>query len=227
MTNNSKKWYDNAVLTNVILFLFFPVGLYGLWKSNSIAKWWKITGTILIAILVIASFGDEEKKGSNKNDDAISTVDSSDYEQQPVSQTVENWEYMTDEDGMTGDKKFFARTRSTNMLHFEFPYNGGSEFYLTIRNSAGKTDVYMSVTTGQFLPSFGSSDYVRVKFDDGDAVQYAYNSAEDGSSDVVFLTHQSRFIQNLKKAKKLKIEAPFFEAGRQIVEFDVEGLDWK
>ena len=58
--SNEKKWYDNNILTNILLFAFFPVGLYALWKSNSIAKWWKITGTLIISILVLGSAGQSE-----------------------------------------------------------------------------------------------------------------------------------------------------------------------
>jgi len=57
INKKSSKWYDNAVLTNVLLILFFPVGLYALWKSNTIAKWWKVTATVIIALIVIRNLG--------------------------------------------------------------------------------------------------------------------------------------------------------------------------
>lgn len=57
-----KKWYDNKVLTNVLVFLFFPVGLYALWKSDVFAKWWKITASVLIGLMVLG-----QMKGGSKS----------------------------------------------------------------------------------------------------------------------------------------------------------------
>jgi hypothetical protein len=44
-----KKWYDNTWLVILICIVFFPVGLYALWKNQSISKGWKIGITIVIA----------------------------------------------------------------------------------------------------------------------------------------------------------------------------------
>lgn len=54
-TQLDKKWYDNKFITHLLLVIFFPVGLYALWKSRTIAKWWKITATVLIGLIVIAN----------------------------------------------------------------------------------------------------------------------------------------------------------------------------
>lgn len=67
MTQEQKKWYDNKVLTNILLIVFFPVGLYALWKSNTIAKWWKITATVIIALIVIANIGADDKNSSSND----------------------------------------------------------------------------------------------------------------------------------------------------------------
>ena len=64
MEQSQKKWYDNKVLTNILLILFFPVGLYALWKTDEIAKWWKITATIIITLIVISNFGDNKNSPS-------------------------------------------------------------------------------------------------------------------------------------------------------------------
>ncbi len=57
--NQTKKWYDNKFLVHLLLLIFFPVGLYALWKTDTIAKWWKILATVLIGLIVIASLGDD------------------------------------------------------------------------------------------------------------------------------------------------------------------------
>ena len=56
-----KKWYDYTILTNMLLIVFFPVGLYALWKSKAIANWWKIMATILIVLIVIINLGTNEE----------------------------------------------------------------------------------------------------------------------------------------------------------------------
>jgi len=71
MTQEQKKWYDNKVLTNILLIVFFPVGLYALWKSNTIAKWWKITATIIIGLIVIANIGDGTKNDVNSSNSTV------------------------------------------------------------------------------------------------------------------------------------------------------------
>jgi hypothetical protein len=54
MSQPSTPWYNKPVRVNLLLFFFFPVGLYGLWKSAKIAMWWKVLGTLLISALVIS-----------------------------------------------------------------------------------------------------------------------------------------------------------------------------
>jgi len=46
------------------------------------------------------------------------------------------------------------------------------------------------------------------------------------SSDVIFLSPESKIIDKLKKAKKVVIEPEFYQAGYQQVSFDVSGLEW-
>ena len=59
--NQTKKWYDNKFVVHLLLVIFFPVGLYALWKTDTIAKWWKITATVLIGLIVIANIGNTDK----------------------------------------------------------------------------------------------------------------------------------------------------------------------
>lgn len=62
-----RKWYDYPFLVLLLYFLFFPVGLYGLWKSRKIAKGLKIAGTAfwaLLLILIIAAPDDFKKENA-------------------------------------------------------------------------------------------------------------------------------------------------------------------
>ncbi len=60
--NIMKNWYDNKALLIVLLFVFFPIGCYGIWKrkeTNKSKKWiYTIAGTpyfLLILIIVLGS----------------------------------------------------------------------------------------------------------------------------------------------------------------------------
>lgn len=61
--NNSKSntWYEKTWLVIILCVIFFPVGLYALWKNTTIAKGWKIGVTIVITILFIASLTDDKE----------------------------------------------------------------------------------------------------------------------------------------------------------------------
>jgi hypothetical protein len=141
-------------------------------------------------------------------------------------EVVDNWNYSEDKDEMTGKKTYFAMCYSENKVFFEFPYDGGSSFTLGVRKSPSGTDVYLSVSKGQFLTSYDGSS-MRVKFDDEPPVTYTYNGTSDGSSDVIFIGSKSRFISKLRKAKRVSLEPEFYQAGKQIVKFNVEGLKWQ
>ena len=218
-----KKWYDNKFITHLLLVILFPVGLYALWKSRTIAKWWKITATVIIGLIVIANLGDDEKTSTNSNQ--VSNENNLDKTAKSI-EVESNWSYSTDEDKMSGDKRFFATAHSTNEIEFEFPYNGGSTFKLVVRNMGKGNEVLMTVSEGQFMTSIMSSEKCRIKFDDGKAMNFSFNSADDASMDVIFFNSSNKFITKLKRAKKLMIEAPFYDAGRQIIYFDIEGLNW-
>jgi hypothetical protein len=88
MTQEQKKWYDNKVLTNILLVVFFPVGLYALWKSNTIAKWWKITATIIIGLIVITNIGDGTKNDVTSSNSNVEQEKEKEKEKEKVKDTV-------------------------------------------------------------------------------------------------------------------------------------------
>ncbi len=126
---------------------------------------------------------------------------------------------------MTDEKKYFARVTSTNEIEFDFPYHGGSNFDIVARKDGKETDLMLTVTKGQFISSMGD-EIISMKFDNGKVEKYYYTMAADGSADVIFFSNPAKIIKKLKGAKKVKIEAMFYDAGKKVIEFDVDGLKW-
>lgn len=187
---------------------------------------------MLFIILAVASNEKEEDK-NNKNSTGNETTTSTKSQEKNSEESntkevkeKQNWQYSEEKDKMSGKTNYFAFSTSTNKLEFEFPYQGGSTFTLVIRNMGQGNNVMLGVSKGQFMGSIMGSQYLRVKFDDEQPVNYPYNSPQDASSTSIFLTNEATFISKLKKAKKLMIEAPFFNAGRQIIYFNVDGFKW-
>ncbi|OJJ22502.1 hypothetical protein BKI52_07425 [marine bacterium AO1-C] len=180
---------------------------------------------VFFIVLAVASSDDTESGKENKSGNSETSTSTKD-EQSEEEKKKANWTNEETEDKMSGQKRFFTYTTSTNKIEFDFPYQGGSTFTLLVRNMGKGNDVALSVSKGQFMPSIMNERVVRVKFDDEQPSNYAYAGTDDGSSTTIFLVNARQFINKLKKAKKLMIEAPFYDAGMQIIYFDVEGFKW-
>jgi hypothetical protein len=61
--STTNVWYEKNWLVIFLCAVFCPVGLYALWKNTTIANNWKFAIASLIAIIIIASWGDNSKIG--------------------------------------------------------------------------------------------------------------------------------------------------------------------
>jgi hypothetical protein len=135
------------------------------------------------------------------------------------------WLYSDEEDKMTSKKKYFAQLKANDELIFDFPYDGGSVATLTIRKKRGEVDAMLKVSKGQFILDYEGGS-IKARFGNAKPSIYAISQSSDHSSDLVFIDNASRFISNLKKYKKLLIEAEFFNEGVRQIEFNIEGFKW-
>lgn len=176
---------------------------------------------LAVLILMIALMSGGGDSSSDPQQGEAQTESQADVKKCP-------WTASEQTDEMSGDVFYFNETKSLNEIEFTFPYQGGSTFWLTVRGKAGQTpDVILTVSKGQFMSSISGSEYLRLKFDEEEAFKVTYNSAADGSAETIFLNSESKVLKKLAAAKKLKVEAPFFQDGRKIIEFDVEGFTWE
>lgn len=127
---------------------------------------------------------------------------------------------------MRGGNTKYASIESTNSVQFAFPYNGGSKLNLLIRKSQKSgSNVLLQINKGAFICFIECT--VHVKFDNRKVERFGAASAADGSPNVIFVQAYSKFVGSLRKAKKLIIEADFYNEGSRQFEFDVEGLKWE
>lgn len=62
---DSNSWYEKNWLVILLCIIFFPVGLYALWKNSSISNGWKIAVTCFFGIVILLNIGDNKEVGTN------------------------------------------------------------------------------------------------------------------------------------------------------------------
>jgi hypothetical protein len=132
------------------------------------------------------------------------------------------WTYDTSFNKMD-EKTTFATIKSDNQVDLDFPYNGGTFAEVAIRTRGGKKEVLILVNKGQIDTDYDGT-YFRVKFDDEKPYQLLMSEPESGSSNLMFVEYPSNFIKKITRHKKLVIEIPFFQMGRQQFIFNISDL---
>jgi hypothetical protein len=143
---------------------------------------------------------------------------------------LKTWSFKTEKDAMTDSKNIWANLTSDNIVDFSAPYDGGSNLTITIRYMKKYGfDAMLQISSGQFdANEYSGTNYITARFDGGSARKYYVNEPSDGSSDYLFIRKKSDFIMRCKKAKSIKIEAPFYQEGTAVFNFKVDkALEWK
>lgn len=136
------------------------------------------------------------------------------------------WNYQEADDKMGRGKIKSAYVRSLNQVEFSFPYAGPQRATLVLRSHPkyGK-DVMLNIDRGQFLCGIDGCS-VQVRFGHGKPAEFNASGPSDQSTTTLFIVNYSQFVANLRKVKKVYIEAQFFQEGNKIFEFDVSNLKW-
>lgn len=119
---NSNAWYEKTWVVVILCILFFPVGLYALWKNSSIGKGWKIGVTAIIALIVIANIGGKEDKSQSASNST--TTESTTTTTEPTKE--KQWETVYTFKG-NGMKKspVFELTGGDARLKYSYKAPGG------------------------------------------------------------------------------------------------------
>lgn len=182
---------------------------------------WIVT---VVALLVMYSCVTAPETPTTPHVTASKSVKSSSLEEKENT-PFSNWSYSLTEDKMEGESIYFARTDSLNTATFGFPYSGAQHATLTLRTHPryGK-DLIFSIERGQFLCGYNNCT-VLVKFDDKKATTFSASEPADHSTTTLFINNYSAFAGEMLKAKKVRIQAQFYQEGNHTFEFNVADFD--
>ncbi|HRO75608.1 MAG TPA: hypothetical protein PLP27_05630 [Crocinitomicaceae bacterium] len=153
-------------------------------------------------------------------DDSNVTADGS-----KTTEQSSNWEYSQETDEMDDHTNYYATATSKNTASIRIA-DMEEHMTITVRNRGEENDVLLAFDELiGFVSDLTAS--VRVRFDDEKAETYECSLPADYSPTTIFIDEADKFIANLKKAKKVKIEATLIDNGTQVLEFDVDGFKWE
>lgn len=202
----------------------------------------KVAGIIIVSFGLISALRQitKQKKTDENINNPISKLNSEgqpiynneitidtivDSSESKIEEPKGKWIYEDEIDKMTSKHMITASVKSNNIIHLDFPYNGGSESYLTVRRWKGELDIYVSVRPSQIVFDY-NNEYVNIRIDDLPSKRYAINKPSDYSSDVFFIRSEKSFLQKLKKSKKVLVEVIIHDQGVHVLEFDTDNLEF-
>ena len=146
----------------------------------------------------------------------------------PPPKPATEWRYEEVTDGMTDSTMRMASIVSGNSLSLDFPYQGNNPGTITVRRHPRHgLDVMVSIRKGQILCQV-TGCMVNIRFDDDKSTSFRANGPADHSSEVVFLEGASSFIARAKRAKRIRVLLPLYQAGEQLLEFSSPvPLEWE
>jgi hypothetical protein len=137
------------------------------------------------------------------------------------------WNYRESKDAMAGKPVRTAEVLSANQVNFDFPYQGAQRARLQLRaHPRFGNDAILYIDKGQFTCNTQDCS-VQVRFDEGGTNEYSMSEPDDNSSNILFFSNYDRFLANVRRSKRVRIEAGFFQEGNRVFEFHVDGLEWK
>lgn len=127
---------------------------------------------------------------------------------------------------MSKGTSYHAAVSSTNTVEFGFPYAGAQYATLNLRiDPRNGKDVIFKIERGQILCHSYKDCTVLVRFDDEKATNYSAVGAADNSTETIFIRNYGRFVEQMLKAKQVRISTNIYQQGAPVFEFDVSGFD--
>lgn len=120
----------------------------------------------------------------------------------------------------------FASVNSVNSFHLGFPYEGNQRGRLTVRTHPRYgTDVIIMIDKGQILCDFRGCSF-QVRFDEAQSQAWSMSEPESRDSTMLFVNNKTRFIQQLRSSKRVRVEVLFYQQPSITLDFDVSEFDY-
>ena len=150
-----KKWYDNKFITHLLLVIFFPVGLYALWKSRTIAKWWKITATVIVSLITITNLSDSESSSSVSGEKEEPKVELTQAQKDSIAQ-VEKLAKYEQRKSQTIQAKDLYNAYQANEVSADNNFKAKNFYVEGVVRDIGKDildNIYVTLKTGHIIGS--------------------------------------------------------------------------
>ena len=137
------------------------------------------------------------------------------------------WIYNSKIDPMTDRLTRWACVSSTNQIQQNRPYSNVFA-RLCIRSSPTMgLDTYIVLEgDGQILCRSYNDCTLKVRFDDNSISSFSGTEPSDNSTNFVFISNSTRFLENVKKADRTIIELVMYQSGNQTLSFPTKELQW-
>lgn len=137
------------------------------------------------------------------------------------------WKYESHKDEMSGEIVYTAEIKSSNLLQFDFPYQGGVFGWLALRKHPEHgNSVIFWVDKGQILCNSYEPCIVRIKFDEDQPQEFRAFPPSDHSPDTLFIDGYNNLVEKLKTASSTLVEVTFYQEGTRKLKFKTAGLKW-
>lgn len=134
----------------------------------------------------------------------------------------EEWAYRTKTDEMYDSEMYLAYLYSENYIDLGFPDSGYIMLGIRYRERDGN-QVLFTVYNGMFDCN-SERNYIMIRFDKGEPQKFKVGPQMGSSERGIGLKNPEEFIKQVKNANTILIEAPFFEASKQVFRFSTSKL---
>lgn len=189
----------------------------------------KKTLILFISIFALLSCGDGKPKLSEAELDEMVEKQFQEKMEAIEKEAMEDqfkWIYENEKDDMTDEIRHIARITSRDIARLDFPYEGGTYLTLYVRKQGNKQAVFVSSSNGQIHDDY-RNPIMTVRFDDDEPINFGVSESSDNESTIRFINSPDKFIERLKKSKKLKIQVEYYSNGRHVFTYDTNDLKWE
>lgn len=190
--------------------------------SKCTSNYRKSLGILALAVLLTACGAGSSNSNNSEASATISPKSNSVPAPNATSEPQPSWIYGITQGDAFHKAQSYASLNSTNLLNFQFPYDGPQHANLTIMGDT----IIISIEKGQFdCDDNGDGCLVLAMFDGGPVQQLTATLPKDGSDSMVFIYDDDNFIKRLAHAKKLNLDVGFYQEGEQELDFNVSGFN--